>query len=119
MSLAHDCLFTTRCYHIFKTTQWLEGTGQEPLGAIGYTRFFRDFDQSDLWSLRGKGCQITQKVKQLRAVCRRGSGGSSGRGRKGMEETQGSVPAQPPTQKVEWCLHLWQWVFCPVVRLLS
>lgn len=26
---------------------------------------------------------------------------------KGKEENQGSVPAQLPTQKVEWCLHLW------------
>lgn len=41
---------------------------------------------------------------------------------KGKEENQGSVPAQLPTQEVEWCLHLWlnrgQWLFCHIVRLL-
>lgn len=45
MSLTDGCLFTTRYYHIFKTSQWLEGIGQElTLGTIGYgyTRFFWD-----------------------------------------------------------------------------
>lgn len=43
MSLADCCLFTARYYHLFKTSPWLEGIGQElTLGTIGYARFFWD-----------------------------------------------------------------------------
>lgn len=41
--ISKSSLFTTRCYPVFKTSQWLEGIAQEQiLGAIGYTRFFGD-----------------------------------------------------------------------------
>lgn len=41
--ISKSSLFTTRCYSIFKTSQWLEGLTQEQtLGPIGYTGFFGD-----------------------------------------------------------------------------